>query len=96
MGFTIDYFYSLNERQFVNILKGYSKKREEEVLQSKENWERVRWQTHIMVQIAPYLEKEERKEIFETLKFPWDKEILIEEKKGKTTAEMKASFNNIS
>ena len=67
MGLQIDYFKSLTQRQFYNIVNGYRKK--EDIL-SRERWMITRKMMYAAM--APYLEKNITE--IDLLPFPWDKE----------------------
>ena len=66
LALSIDYFYSLTPRQFVNILIGF---REKEYRAHKERWEQVRLQLH--ASLLPYSPKEDFSPK-DVLEFPWE------------------------
>jgi hypothetical protein len=81
LGLEVDEFYNMLPREFWNRLEGFY---ELENLREKNNWERTRWSTCILLNI--HLGKGKRIKPTDLVKFDWDKKtnkVDLEELKNK-------------
>jgi len=82
LGMSVDEFYNMLPKHFWNKMDGFYKL---ENIREQQNWERVRWQTTLLLNIQ--LPKNKTMKPTDLVEFDWDKKLEVDFDKLKAKAE---------